>query len=594
MRNTVRALRLCLVTAVRAAPAMVLMQCLVSVAEAVTAPVQAYGVKLLVDGLTDGAQRTIAWGIGVVLGGFAITFLAKVLTGQLMLTTDEKTFARVFRDLLTTTTSVPGISHHETPTVADRTEYVREHSVSIGFSFQFLMHTGAVAANAVAVVALLAAVHPALLALPLLGLARVWAAYVGARWTTRAAEATTQQGRLAKRLSDICRDPRHALELRVFGLQQILLDRLTELQSARARMGNRAVIRAATLEGAVRIGFAIAYALAILWAISMARSGRLSAGDVALVILVAPQLDQLAGGIAGQASWLADTLRVFTHYDWLRRYADENSWSDADQPAPEQLHSGIHLDDVSFTYPEAGTPSLSNVSLALPAGTTVALVGDNGAGKTTLVKLLARMYDPTDGAVRIDGVDLRVIDPAQWRQRISAGFQDFVKFEFHAREAVGIGDLARLDDDATIAAALERADAQTVVEQLPEGLNTQLGKQFAGGHDPSGGQWQRIALARAFMRTRPVLLLLDEPTAALDPESEHALFERFAAASKTAADETGGITLLVSHRFSTVRMADLIVVMDDGRVAEMGTHDALVSAGGRYAQLFALQARAYR
>lgn len=594
MRNTVRALRLCLVTAVRAAPAMVFMQCLVSVAEAVTAPVQAYGVKLLVDGLTGSSESGVAWGIVVVLGGFAITFLAKVLTGQLMLTTDEKTFARVFRDLLTTTTSVPGISHHETPTTADRTEYVREHSETIGFSFQFLMHTGAVAANAVAVVALLAAVHPALLALPLLGLARVWAAYVGARWTSRADEVTTPQGRLAKRLSDICKDPRHALELRVFGLQQILLDRLAELQNGRARTGNHAVLRAATLDGAVRIGFAVAYALAILWALSMARSGRISAGDIALVILVAPQVDQVAGGIAGQASWLANTLRVFTHYDWLRRYADEHSWSDADRQAPVQLRSGIHLDDVSFTYPEAGAPSLSNVSLTLPAGATVALVGDNGAGKTTLVKLLARMYDPTAGSVQIDGVDLRTIDPGQWRQRISAGFQDFVKFEFQAYEAVGIGDLARLEDEATIAAALDRADAQTLVRQLPAGLNTQLGKQFAGGHEPSGGQWQRIALARAFMRTRPVLLLLDEPTAALDPESEHALFERFAAASRTTADRTGGITLLVSHRFSTVRMADLIVVLDGGRVAETGTHDELVSAGGRYAQLFELQARAYR
>jgi ATP-binding cassette, subfamily B, bacterial len=281
-------------------------------------------------------------------------------------------------------------------------------------------------------------------------------------------------------------------------------------------------------------------------------------------------------------------------YDWLRRYADQHSWDDAAEPAPRRLRSGIELRSVGFCYPGSDQPVVSDVSLTLPAGTTVALVGENGAGKTTLVKLLARMYDPTAGAVLVDGVDLRSIEPEAWRRRISAGFQDFVKFQFLAREAVGIGDVDRLDDTRVIRAALDRADAGELVEHLPETLRTQLGKRFEGGHDLSGGQWQRIALARAFMRERPLLLLLDEPTAALDPEAEHALFERFAEASKVAAAETGGVTVLVSHRFSTVRMADVIVVLDSGGILETGTHDELVKADGRYAELFAMQARAYR
>jgi ATP-binding cassette subfamily B protein len=177
---------------------------------------------------------------------------------------------------------------------------------------------------------------------------------------------------------------------------------------------------------------------------------------------------------------------------------------------------------------------------------------------------------------------------------MSAGFQDFVKFEFTARETVGIGDVSRIDDEAALASALRRGDAESVVARLPDGLDTQLGKKFKGGVELSGGQWQRLALARAFMRERPMLLLLDEPTAALDPEAEHALFEEFAAMSRESARETGGITVLVSHRFSTVRMADLIVVLENGRITELGSHERLLANGGRYAELFEMQARAYR
>jgi ATP-binding cassette subfamily B protein len=236
---------------------------------------------------------------------------------------------------------------------------------------------------------------------------------------------------------------------------------------------------------------------------------------------------------------------------------------------------------------------LSEVDLHLPAGTTVAFVGENGAGKSTLVKLLCRFYEPTDGRITVDGVNLGAFDPAAWRERIAAGFQDFIRFAFLARESVGVGDVRAIDDEAAVLAALERADARELVDRLPAGLETQLGREAGDGVELSGGQWQKIALGRAMMRTRPLLLILDEPTSALDAHAEHELFERYVASARAVARATGGIAIFVSHRFSTVRMADHIVVVDGGSIVEHGTHHELVANGRLYADLYKLQAAAY-
>jgi ATP-binding cassette subfamily B protein len=250
--------------------------------------------------------------------------------------------------------------------------------------------------------------------------------------------------------------------------------------------------------------------------------------------------------------------------------------------------------DLHFQYPGSATPVLDGVSLLLPAGSVVALVGENGAGKTTLVKLLTGMYAPTAGRIMVDAADLGRMDPGQWRARTSAAFQDFARLELLAREAVGVGDLPRLEEREAVGTALERAGAGELRGRLPDGLETQLGRDWEGGTELSGGQWQKLALARAMMRDAPLLLILDEPTASLDAEPEHALFERYARASRRSAASAGTVTVLVSHRFSTVRMADLIVVLENGRVQEMGDHGALMSAGGLYAELYELQAQAYR
>jgi ATP-binding cassette subfamily B protein len=222
----------------------------------------------------------------------------------------------------------------------------------------------------------------------------------------------------------------------------------------------------------------------------------------------------------------------------------------------------------------------------------VAIVGENGAGKSTLVKLLCKLYEPTAGQILVDGSSLGRMPAPDWRSKLAGAFQDFFRFELKAQQSVGVGDVTRVEDRNAATTAVHRAGAEDVVSRLPAGLDTQLGPTWPEGVEVSFGQWQKLALARGFMRDTPLLLVLDEPTAALDAETEHALFERYAAAARDGSQ--GRITILVSHRFSTVRMADLIVVLDGARVAEVGSHDELMARRGPYAELYGIQAAAYR
>jgi ATP-binding cassette subfamily B protein len=223
----------------------------------------------------------------------------------------------------------------------------------------------------------------------------------------------------------------------------------------------------------------------------------------------------------------------------------------------------------------------------------IAIVGENGAGKTTLVKLLCRLYQPSSGRILVDGVDLARIAPEAWRSRLAGAFQDFFRFEFSALNSVGVGDLPLHQDEPAVKAAVSYAGADDVVDRLAHGLQTQLGPTWPDGVEISFGQWQKLALARGFMRSQPLLMILDEPTAALDAETEHALFERFATAARERTSD-GCVTILVSHRFSTVRMADFIVVLDGAHVVESGSHEELMAKSGPYAELYGMQAAAYR
>ncbi|HXW82486.1 MAG TPA: ABC transporter ATP-binding protein, partial [Acidimicrobiales bacterium] len=336
-----------------------------------------------------------------------------------------------------------------------------------------------------------------------------------------------------------------------------------------------------------------------------ATKGAVSAGALVVVITLAMQLSTSMGTLAFSMSEVGGAMQAADRLQWLRRYSsvDHEGLRDGSQdgPAPvtrqalpEAISDGIRLDGVCFRYSDKGPNVLSDVDLLLPAGATIAIVGENGAGKSTLVKLLLRLYPPSAGRIFIDGVDLEATDPAEWRSRTSAGFQDFARFEFTLQQAVAIGSLEQLDDPPAARHALTQAGGQDLLQVLDDGLSTQLGRKMDDGVELSGGQWQKVALGRSMMRQTPLLLVLDEPTAALDALSEAALFDRYALAARSASRGSGAVTVLVSHRYSTVRSADLIVVLQHGKVCEMGTHHQLMKANKVYAELYRTQAAAYR
>ncbi|HUK32562.1 MAG TPA: ABC transporter ATP-binding protein, partial [Vicinamibacterales bacterium] len=437
-------------------------------------------------------------------------------------------------------------------------------------------------------ISLLMSVHPALVLLAAFALPTAIAATWRPGIERVVQEKAAPFNRLARHLFVLATTASPGKEVRVTGIGEKLI-------ADRRRAWNAGFAPIAQVRWASAMWHTIAWAIfgiAYVGAIVFVAVGlHASAGSVVLVLAAGVRLSAYIGATVGEIGFL----RGFWSYGarrlaWLEDYAASFS-TNADLVPPKALSHGVRLDHVSFAYPGTDRLVLKDVDLMLPAGSVVAVVGENGAGKSTLVKLLAKMYEPTNGHIYIDEVDLARIPANIWRERLAGAFQDFFRFEFRAKHTVAIGDVPRLDDQPAVITAVARAGADDVIVRLSAGLETQLGPAWPGGVDVSFGQWQKLALARGFMRDVPLLLALDEPTAALDAETEHALFERYAAAARSG---DGRITILVSHRFSTVRMADLIVVLDGSKVVEVGTHEELIARGGQYAELYNIQAAAYR
>nr|MBA3275639.1 ABC transporter ATP-binding protein [Chloroflexia bacterium] len=324
-----------------------------------------------------------------------------------------------------------------------------------------------------------------------------------------------------------------------------------------------------------------------LYVALLAIRGQVTLGALTVYTQAASQVQGAFQGILGGIQGIYENgLYLSTLYELLER---EPHISAPANPVPvtRPFTQGIKFRNVSYHYADRDVPALQDVSFTIEPGETIALVGQNGAGKSTIVKLLGRLYDPDEGQILVNGVDLRDYDPVELREQIGVMFQDYATYQFSAADNIGIGNVDRIGDLDAIRDAADRAGADRVIARLPEGYATALGKWFEGGHQLSGGEWQKVALARAFMRDAQILIL-DEPTAALDARAEHELFSRIKELTE------GRIALYISHRFSTARMADRIFVLEHGRLIEQGTHNELMLRDGQYADLFELQAASYR
>jgi ATP-binding cassette subfamily B protein len=544
-------------------------------------------MKLLADGvlqhktfLVEGAA------LGLAVSAVATWFL-RVMSDRTQRRFRDRVAVALESHVARLQASVAVIAHHERPEYLDRLAMLRDQVFVLDHMYMSLFSTCGWILRLGVTLVLLASVHPALALLALFAVPTVLTSTWRPGVERVVEESVVSTNRLARHLFVTATTAAPGKEVRVTGMESLLAGlRLEAWQQWYARI---AAVRwdTAKWRSLAWAVFGAAYVGAVVFASSRPHA---TPGQMVLVLAAGARLSAYIGAAVGEIGflrgfWLDGSRRLA----WLEDYAaalEERT----DMPAPQRLSKGIVFEHVAFAYPGTERRVLEDINLELKPGSVVAIVGENGAGKTTMVKLLCRLYLPDQGRILVDGVDLARIRSDEWRSRLAGAFQDFFKFEFRARYSIGLGDMPRLEDQPAVVTAVGRAGAEDVIVKLAAGLDTQLGATWPEGVEVSFGQWQKLALARGFMRDGPLLLALDEPTAALDAETEHALFERYAAAARG----DGRITLLVSHRFSTVRMADTIVVLDGARIVEVGTHEELMAKRGQYSELYGIQAAAYR
>ncbi len=527
---------------------------------------------------------------------------------------------RLRGELMHLVNGTPRIEHLDRSDFADSVALVRDGLFATTRSLEAVLQIAGLLLQMAITIVLLVTVNPLFAFLPLCAAVPVLLERFAESAVEGARERTAERVRLSKHLLEVATSTGSIKELRLFGTEGELLGRQRRAWDEVTSAMWRGQLKAAVYRALGQGFFVIGYGGAVVLELASALRGSASVGDLVLVITLAVQVSVQVSGALGLLSLLQIASRTTDRISELRSAAaepesasvgsavasatselrsavlvtDRTAVSGSDPVRlPEALTRGITLDDVSFTYPGADRPVLAGVSLEIPAGSVLALVGENGAGKSTLVKLLCGLYRPTSGRVLIDGHDLADADLEQWRSRVAPLFQDFSRIELTLSESIGHGDIDRVEDAGAVTAAVGRARAERVLHSVPGGLSGFVGHSYGDGVELSGGQWQTVGLARTLMREDPLLLVLDEPAAALDPSAEHDLFERYATSAGRAGRENGGITVLISHRFSTVGMADSIAVLTRGQLAECGTHRELMARGALYAELFSLQARAY-
>jgi ATP-binding cassette subfamily B protein len=554
--------------------------------------------KLVVDGLTHQAPLSslLALATGLAGAGTAAAVLPH-LEQYLRADIDRRTGLSAEDELYRAVERFTGLANFEDPSFLDRLRMAMQAASTAGHvaGHGFGLLRGAV--TAAGLIGSLAVISPVMTAVLLLGgipmllmevhLSRRRAAMM---WLISPAE------RRRVFYQGLQENPQAAQEIRLFGMGGFLRGRMLGERRTADAAKRREDRREVVVQGGLAVAAAAVAGAGLLWVVAAARRAEVSIGDMTMFVAAVAGVQGALGMVVHSFAQSHQQLTLFTHYVAVLRTDPDLPIDPRPRPVPP-LRRGIELRDVWFRYDDEHPWVLRGVSLFIPQGLAVALVGLNGAGKSTLVKLLCRFYDPTRGAILWDGVDLRTVDLAELRGRIGAVFQDYMTYDLSATENVAVGDLSALDDQSRVHAAARRAGIHEVLEKLPQGYDTPLTRSFFGGSDEeeaqagvrlSGGQWQRVALARAFLRDRRDLMILDEPSAGLDAEAEHEVHSRL------REHRAGQTSLLISHRLGTIRDADRIVVLADGVIVEQGIHASLVSARGAYARLFALQAAGYR
>ena len=571
-------------------PRLAIVAVTLTLLQAVPDALIALWLKLMADALVAGDAVALFATLAAIAASATLTWLLRVVATRVTRRFRDRVTIALETHVATLQASVSGLELQERQDYLDRLAVLRNQVFVLDHMYMSLLETIGWIVRVIITILLLTSIDPLLALLAVFAVPTVLSAAWRPAVERQVEERSAQHNRLAEHMFDTATSAAAAKEVRVTGIGDDLAGRRrTEWQRwfapvARARWGT------AISHSVAWAIFGLGYVGAVVFVVIGLDA---TVGSVLLILAAGARLSAYVGGTIGEIGfirgvWLDGSRRLV----WLENYTAVLS-ADTDLTVPERLVDGISLERVSFAYPGASRLALQDISLHLPAGAVVAVVGENGAGKSTLVKLLAKMYEPTSGDILIDDQPLRRMSATEWRSRLTGAFQDFFRFEFSAQHTVGLGDLPRLDSEPAVTDAVRKAGAGDVVERLPEGLHSQLGSTWPGGQELSFGQWQKLALSRGYMRVAPLLMVLDEPTAALDAETEHELFERYADAARRD-DSPGSITILVSHRFSTVRMADLIVVLDGSRLAEVGSHDELMQRDGPYADLYRIQAAAYQ
>lgn len=422
--------------------------------------------------------------------------------------------------------------------------------------------------------------------LALAALPGAWVRWRHAKQLEAMQRETTEMQRRSSYLNWLLSDARLAKEVRLFGFGSLLAERYQTLRETWRAMRERITLHRARVDLLLQAVVAVALAAALMVVVRQSLLGALTAGMLVMVLQGTMSTLNSLQSLIRSAVGLGEDALFLANYDEFLRLRPQIACPAAPRPVPPPGVAGIRMQGVSFSYPGQGRRALDAVDLQLPTGQIAAIVGENGSGKTTLIKLLSRLYAPDAGCITVEGVELGELDPEAWRREISAVFQDYGCYAMTAAENIRLGDVHAVPEHAHIREAAVRAGVDSRLTALPQGYDSELGRMFSGGQELSVGEWQRVALARALLRPSR-LLILDEPTSALDALAEEAFFKLIRAEAGTRS------VLLISHRFSTVRLADAIYVLERGRVVQQGTHEELLRQGGRYAEAFYSQARGY-